>query len=200
MTKTALTILTIGLLAAALTIGVLVWALTQKPSAQPQEVVEGEIDTSGWLTYRNEEYGFEFKYPSDVITETNGNIFKFYPDNYDVDESNGYYIEHGYVLSAIIESVPNGANWESWVQRPRGPLIGEGIINKKTLQNDTLYIEIVQQGFGVLNNWPEEIIKIWLYIPHGNGDELITFSFSSHNDNNIAQRIFSIVIKSFSWL
>ncbi|MBU1164333.1 hypothetical protein KKA15_02090 [Patescibacteria group bacterium] len=62
-------IITIGiicLIAASLVVGFLVWSITQ-PCTQPasqQQVISGEeIDTSDWLTYRNEEYGFEFKYP-----------------------------------------------------------------------------------------------------------------------------------------
>jgi len=38
-----------------------------------------EIDTADWLTYRNEEYGFEVKYPKDWIIET-------YEGKYNEDE------------------------------------------------------------------------------------------------------------------
>lgn len=50
--------------------GILVWQLPKLPK---EEVVPQEDETADWKTYRNEEYGFEIKYPEDVIKLTERN-------------------------------------------------------------------------------------------------------------------------------
>lgn len=47
-----------------------------------QEAQEAQIDTSDWLTYRNEEYGFEFMYPE---------------ENFELSEGLDYYKTYNYI-------------------------------------------------------------------------------------------------------
>jgi len=43
--------------------------VTPETEQQPNQQISSEtVDTASWQTYRNEEYGFEVKYPADTIT------------------------------------------------------------------------------------------------------------------------------------
>ena len=44
-------------------------ACSKKDSTPPAQYVPQTLDTAGWQTYRNEEFGFEFRYPQSVKVE-----------------------------------------------------------------------------------------------------------------------------------
>ena len=52
------------------------------PSPQPQT-----LDTSGWQTYRNDEFGFEVRYPKDWSLQEEGKNIYFSPDHIYTRES-----------------------------------------------------------------------------------------------------------------
>ncbi len=78
-------------LTALLVIGGVFWLMQKHPGTVNQPVVteptvdvsiqaetEDPIDTSDWKTYRNEEYGFEIKYPKEYILEENNEWPRFF--------------------------------------------------------------------------------------------------------------------------
>ena len=102
MKKYITTIGIVGLIAVALLTSVLVWGFNQKPIDQSKKVDE-EIDTSDWQTYRNEEYGFEFKYPGEWYYEIlSDGRFGLYPPG----KSRGY----EYVGDIIVNPYKNDKN------------------------------------------------------------------------------------------
>ena len=84
--------------------------VAQEDNQGQQETDIEKIDTSNWHTYRNEEFGFEFKYPVDWIVEENRNpttyladrLLELRPKKIDEDNKNLIF----YVIVSEIASDP----------------------------------------------------------------------------------------------
>jgi len=73
-------------------------AIEALSAAESEPKGETEIDTSNWRTYRNEEYGFELKYPQDWTIQDNYNQLP-----HDV-------IDQSYILKSVNFIPPDGKN------------------------------------------------------------------------------------------
>ena len=105
-----------------LILGVVVSGCIKKPTPQPtvntnQNVnavatTTAEIDTTNWKTYRNEQYGFEFKYPKTwvYVSENSGSI-KLKDNEYE------YYLEGvaTYPVTINIIKVENNFSIDKWI-------------------------------------------------------------------------------------
>jgi len=100
---------------------------TVKPTPAPPTVTPA-IDISNWKTYRNEEYGYEFKYPSDYhVEDTKGTDYAKYksvriisPKKYFNEDWQVYVSYDITILSTIfspdvqsLKSIMSANDWES---------------------------------------------------------------------------------------
>ncbi len=101
---------------------------TQTPLAtsipEQLETIESKIDTSNWKTYRNEEYGFEVRYPEEWrVNEVNKNIIGLLPPDrkpeIEYTGDIGFFIKPR-INNESVEDVYNGRNGPELFQSATG--------------------------------------------------------------------------------
>lgn len=140
--------------------------------------ITSENESSNWKTYRDETYGFEFKYPSDWVIQKNdpyGWVVSKYPDY-------GFYlnvIHHPYTLG--IQSGVDSNNKLISVDG-HSALIGgtEEYIPTTPPRQDTVYVQIETAPYSSLSR-------------------MITLSMDSNNHTKEMRKIFSLIISSFKF-
>lgn len=121
------------------------------------------VDTSDWLTYTNEEYGFSFRYPNDwIVTEQTNKLAKneeirirFSPPDYQPEGSYGDMLYNPDLASISYYNVPFEYYGSLLLNEVEEDLVIDGIVVKK----------VVGQ---VYNNGPEEIM---VYMPNSSNDQ-----------------------------
>jgi len=115
-------LLIVAVLAAVVGGGIL-WSLQQIPSSQPLEIKIPEKvkdETANWKTYRNEEYGFEFKYPKDynireeTVTDRLTKIRILSPEK-TVEFGTNQYTTNNIRIDINIYNNPNSLQLNQWL-------------------------------------------------------------------------------------
>jgi hypothetical protein len=133
-------------------------------SSTPASPQVPEIDTSDWKVYRNEEYGFEIRYPADFIAETDinlsimgGGIIKFRLVN------NKYYqatnLKEASVVIGARDETEDLANCLK--PEPLSTYKGKELPQGKVINGVAFYEDFIREG--AAGNWYEKVSYRTLY-------------------------------------
>ena len=149
-----------------------------------EEENSDEIDASNWKTYRNEEYGFEVKYPSNWVFVEESEKIKF------SEEGKEYFIEEGKAypisLSFNFDKYEEKKTIEEWADGKMKKSLGEQSINELTIGGKPAITVKTYMG----------IETVILYDENNNQIFLVTPNFGNDTINNENLLVYNTMIKT----